>query len=72
MASQNITQTQVTQIVEKLQRLSPERIVEVEDFIDFLKQRDDDRYLTQAAMAASEASFQRVWDNPEDADYDKL
>lgn len=72
MALQNITQTQVAQIVEKLQQLSFERIVEVEDFIDFLKQRDDDRRLTQAAMAASEASFQRVWDNPEDADYDKL
>ena len=72
MESRDMTQAQVAQILEKLQRLSPERIMEVEDFIDFLKQRDEDRRLTQAAMATSEASFQRIWDNPEDAEYDKL
>jgi hypothetical protein len=72
MKSQNITQMQVTQIVEKLHYLSPERIREVEDFIDFLKQREEDRNLTQAAMATSEDAFKRVWDNPEDAEYDKL
>jgi len=31
----------------KLQTLSPERISEVEDFIDFLSQRDSDRQLLQ-------------------------
>ena len=72
MALQDITPTQVAQIVEKLQHLSSERIVEVEDFIDFLKQREDDRRLIRAAMTVSEASFQKIWDNPEDAEYDKL
>ena len=72
MAIQNATQRQIGQIAEKLQFLSPARILEVEDFVDFLRQRDEDRALTQAAMATSEPAFQRVWDNSEDAEYDNL
>jgi len=44
----------------------------VEDFIDFLSQRDRDRQLLQAAMAASEPALNAVWDNPDDAAYDRL
>ena len=69
------TQTQpptIEQVVHKLQTLSPERISEVEDFIDFLSQRDRDRQLLQAAMAASEPALNAVWDNPDDAAYDQL
>lgn len=66
-------QTQhIEQVVQKLQALTPKRINEVEDFIDFLSQRDNDRQLTQAAMAASEPTLNTVWDNAEDAEYDKL
>lgn len=36
------------------------------------RQRDDERRLTQAATRLSEAAFQRVWDNDEDAVYDQL
>ena len=72
MASQNMMQEEVTEVVEKLRHLSPERIMEVQDFIDFLRQRDEDRLLTQTAMSTSETSLQRIWDNPEDAEYDKL
>lgn len=64
--------SQVAQIMEKLQQLPQERLAEVEDFIDFLKQRTLDRQLTQFAMQTSEKSFQKIWDNPEDAEYDKL
>ena len=56
----------------KLQTLSPERISEVEDFIDFLRQRDSERELTTAAMALSTPSLEAIWDNPEDAAYDQL
>ena len=59
-------------ILEKIRSLPPESIGLVEDFIDFLIQRGEDRILTQAASALSEVSFQNVWDNPEDADYDRL
>jgi hypothetical protein len=59
-------------VVQKLQSLSPQRISEVEDFIDFLRQRDTEIALTQAAGRVAEPSFKTVWDNEEDAEYDKL
>lgn len=59
-------------LLKKLEGLSPARLAEVEDFIDFLKSRDEDRALTQAAMAASEPALKAIWDNPEDAVYDHL
>lgn len=62
----------IEQVVQKLQTLTPNRINEVEDFIDFLSQRDTDQQLTQAAMAASESTLNAIWDNADDAEYDKL
>jgi hypothetical protein len=59
-------------IIEKLQGLSPERFAEVEDFVDFLRTRNEDQQLPQAAMNTSARAFNNVWDNPEDADYDQL
>ena len=59
-------------LLEKISRLPPERVAEVEDFVDFLSQRDTDRQLVAAAGRASEPAFAKVWDNPEDAVYDKL
>jgi hypothetical protein len=58
-------------LLEKIKRLPPEHIAEVEDFIDFLAQRAD-RRLVQAAAKLSERAFQDVWDNEEDAVYDQL
>lgn len=62
----------VEEIIKKLRALPPERITEVEDFIDFLKQRYEDRHVTQAAMSAAQPSFNAIWDNPDDAEYDQL
>ena len=59
-------------IIEKIKGLPPERVAEVEDFVDFLRTRNDDQRLTQAATKASASAFNKVWDNPDDADYDKL
>ncbi len=58
-------------LIEKILNLPPERISEVEDFVDFLAQRDDQR-LVQAATRMSENAFEQVWDNEEDAAYDQL
>lgn len=58
-------------LIEKINALPPEKVAEVEDFVDFLSQRLD-RQLTQAAMKLSENSFKSVWDNPDDAAYDHL
>ena len=33
------TQTQITHVIQKLKQLLPEQINEVEDFVDFLKQK---------------------------------
>lgn len=62
----------IRELIDKLETLPPERIAEVEDFIDFLKQRDRDRQLTRTMARAAEPSLQKVWDNPDDAVYDAL
>ena len=59
-------------ILEKLKGLSPERMAEVEDFVDFLRARAEEQRLVKSATKASEPAFKKVWDNPEDADYDRL
>ena len=58
-------------LIEKIKNLPPERIAEVEDFVDFIAQRDE-RRLVQAATKLSEDSFREVWDNEEDSVYDQL
>ena len=58
-------------LVEKIKQLSPQRIAEVEDLVDFLAQREEQK-LVQSAMKLSENSFQKVWDNEEDSVYDEL
>ena len=65
-------QTQVCHVVEKLQHLSPERLSEVNDFIDFLQHRDQGDSLRRDFAIASEAAFAKIWDNDDDAIYDKL
>jgi len=62
---------QQTVLIRKIRRLPPDKLAEVEDFVDFLEQRED-RRLTQAASKLSEKSFSKVWDNPDDAAYDQL
>ncbi|MBF0352181.1 MAG: toxin-antitoxin system, antitoxin component, Xre family protein [SAR324 cluster bacterium] len=59
-------------LIEKIQSLPRSRLQEVEDFIDFISQREADRQLMNDAMRTSEASFAKVWDNSEDAEYDHL
>jgi hypothetical protein len=70
----NTTVTIEQKLLEKIRNLSSDKIIEVEDFIDFLYQRqtNSDQKLTIAATTVSEASFSNVWDNPEDAEYDNL
>jgi len=60
------------QLLAKISRLPPERVAEVEDFVDFIAQRDSDRELVRASARASEAAFSRVWSNPEDDIYDRI
>ena len=59
-------------LIDKIRNLAPERVAEVEDFVDFLTARDQDRHLVRAAARLSEEAFRAVWDNPDDAEYDGL
>jgi hypothetical protein len=59
------------ELIEKIKALPPDKIAEVVDFVDFLAHRDD-RLLVEAASRISEPAFAAVWDNPDDAEYDKL
>ena len=59
-------------LIEKIMQLPPQRMAEVEDFVDFLRAREDEQRHTHAASKASEASFAQVWDNDEDAAYDRM
>ena len=59
-------------LLEKLRALPPERRAEVEDFIDFLQNRATDQHLVRSAAQASAPAFKAVWDNPDDAEYDRL
>jgi hypothetical protein len=59
-------------LAEKIQSLSAEQIVEVEDFVEFVRLRGQERGLIRAAKAVSAPAFEAVWNNPEDAAYDAL
>ena len=59
-------------LIDKIRQLPPQRLVEVEDFVDFLRLRESGQRLTQATAKMAEASFAVVWDNDEDAAYDRM
>jgi hypothetical protein len=59
-------------LIEKILALPAERIAEVEDFVDFIRLREQERALTRAAAETSAAAFAAVWSNPDDDVYDAL
>ncbi len=60
------------EIVRKLRNLSPGQIQVLEAFLDFLAARDLERILACEAAAASSRAFAELWDNPLDAEYDRM
>jgi hypothetical protein len=62
----------VENLAQKIGTLSPEQIAEVEDFVDFLRERSQDRGLSGASAHLSTPSFAAIWNNPEDDAYDAL
>ena len=59
-------------LIEKIEALPAERIAEIEDFVDFIRLREQERALTRTAAAASAPAFAAIWSNPEDDIYDAL
>jgi hypothetical protein len=62
----------IPQIIERLQELSPEKLVVVYDFVSYLAEREARRALPKGfseafqTMLASEAVLRRDWDRPEE------
>lgn len=59
-------------LIEKIRSLPPGRMSELEDYVDFLSSRVCDPALVEAFTGCSEAAFREVWDNDEDAVYDRI
>jgi len=59
-------------LIDKIRQLPPQRLAEIEDFVDFLRSREDEQRLVQDAAKAAEGSFAAVWNNDEDAAYDRM
>ena len=69
----NVTFTKAERmLIENIRKLSPEKVVEVIDFVDFLSQRERETTEAIAAAKLSEAAFAKVWNNSEDSAYDCL
>jgi hypothetical protein len=59
-------------LMDKIGALPKERIAEIEDFVDFIGQREAERAMMRAVTAASAPAFAGVWSNAEDDAYDAL
>lgn len=66
-------------LIQKIRSLPPERVAEVDDFVEFLQmrvkqnqERAQDLALIRMISQTSESSFASVWDNAEDEAYDAI
>lgn len=68
----SVAQNSERKLMEKIRILPPYKITVLEDFIYFLLTRSEAHLLVDSATKLSEAAFAKIWDNPEDAEYDDL
>lgn len=59
-------------LLKRIESLPPERVAQIEDFVEFIAAREQERSLTRAAAQASAPAFAAIWNNPEDDVYDAL
>ena len=59
-------------IKHEIEKLPENLLQEVLDFIQFLEIKKEKMFLVKASQEMSLPSFERVWDNEEDAVYDSL
>jgi len=59
-------------IKREIDKLSEDVLGEVLDFIQFLETKREGDLLSRSSRALSANSFQRIWDNEEDAVYDTV
>lgn len=60
------------ELLDKIRALPADKIAEVEDFVEFLQQKTEAAQLSSAVSRIAQPAFKKVWDNPDDADYDQL
>jgi len=60
------------QIKREIDKLPEDVLAEVLDFIHFLETKREGNLLARSSQALSAGSFQRIWDNEEDAVYDSV
>jgi len=59
-------------IKNEVDRLPENVLIQVYDFIQSLEDRNDIDDHVRSSLEQSTASFQRIWDNDDDAAYDNL
>ena len=59
-------------LIEKIHALSPERLAEVDDFVEFLRLKEQQLLLKNSAAKISEPIFTKIWDNSDDEAYDAI
>jgi hypothetical protein len=59
-------------IKKQIDKLPEDILAEVFDFIQFLESKRERSLLVRSSQGLSAASFQRIWDNEEDAVYDTV
>jgi len=59
-------------IKKEIEKIPDNLAQEVYDFILFLENKKEKNNLTKASQELSTVSFQKIWDNEEDAIYDSL
>ena len=59
-------------LIDKIKALPPDHLPEVEEFVDLVVARAQNRTVVRAAAAASAPAFEQVWSNPDDDEYDAL
>ena len=61
-----------SRLIEKLKAIPPERWDEVERFLDRVLAGAGDRRADTSFLAAAEEPLARIWDNDDDAVYDRI
>lgn len=59
-------------IKKEIDKLPENMLAEVYDFVRFLEVKKERELLVRASQKLSRSSFERIWDNEEDAAYDRL
>lgn len=68
----NVSSQDKQTLVDKILKLPEEKVQVVQDFVDSLSYDDEHVSLVRAYGKLSEEVLKKVWDNPDDAEYDKL